>query len=194
MSPLDRRRRRRRPILPAVVVALAVAIVLFVLIGGVFEVGPVSGNYRRDVNRSYVAQGAVLVGQSNQTGAQLRSLMGSMPTLQRTALQRQLDGLASSSAQVAASVDTLSPPPPTVDGLAASLAARAKGVAEVRAAVDGFLGLGGGSRPLLPADRTGRRSSPGPGRCWPGPTGPTRRCAGPSGPLRAAPGCRGPPG
>lgn len=144
--------------MPAVLIGLVVVIALFVLIGGAIEVGKVSGPYRRDVNRSYVAQGTVLVGQSNQTGAQLRSLMGRMATLRqiplrRTTLQQQLDALASASSQDATSAAALSPPSPTVSGFTASLADRAQAVAEVRAAVDGLLGLGQGDQALLPADR-----------------------------------------
>ena len=64
-----------------------------------------------------------------------------MPTLQRPALQRQLDGLVLLQRPGA----RRSPPLPAAAlgmgrGSPVSLAARAKAVAEVRAAVDGFLG------------------------------------------------------
>jgi hypothetical protein len=127
--------------------------VLFVLIGGVLEVGRASGPYRTDVNRSYVAQGAILVGQSTQTGAMLRSLMASMTTRTRTSLQQELDTLAAASSHTAAAAAALSPPAPTVGGFPAALAARAKGVAEVRAAVDGLLGLSRAGQALLTPDR-----------------------------------------
>jgi hypothetical protein len=142
MPPLDHR--RRRSITPTVLVVLVVAIALIVLIGGAVEIGTASGPYRRDVNRSYAAQGTVLIDQSNQTGVELRSLVADMPSLQRSALQRQLDGLVSASAQTATSAAALSPPAPSGtlgQGFAGALADRAQAVAKLRAAVDGLLGM-----------------------------------------------------
>ena len=142
MPPLDHR--RRRPITPTVLIVLVVAIALIVLIGGAVEIGTASGPYRRDVNRSYAAQGTVLIDQSNQTGVELRSLVADMPSLQRSALQRQLDGLVSASAQTATSAAALSPPAPSGtlgQGFAGALADRAQAVAKLRAAVDGLLGM-----------------------------------------------------
>jgi len=138
LSPLDRRRRRRSP--ATVIAGLVAVIALSVLIGGALDVGRASGTYRRDVNRSYVAQGAILARQSNTTGAQLRALMGDMATSGRTALRQRLDTLELASSQVAASAAALSPPSPTVNGFAASLDARARAVNEVRSAVEGLLG------------------------------------------------------
>lgn len=167
MSPLDRRRRRRRrrPTMPTVIAGVVAVIALLVLIGGALDVGRASGTYRRDVNRSYVAQGAILARQSNSSGAQLRALMGAMATSGRTSLRRRLDTLALASSQVAASAAALSPPSPTVNGFAASLAARARAVNEVRSAVEGLLGsalsvsrattqIVGAGTLLVQADRT----------------------------------------
>ncbi|HVX20390.1 MAG TPA: hypothetical protein VHB02_03505 [Acidimicrobiales bacterium] len=143
MPSLDRRR-RRRPVTAVLVVVVAVAVVLGLLIGGALRVGRASGPYWADVNRSYATQGIGLVRQSNLTGAQLRRLMADMPHLGRPALQEQLDRLVADSSQAATTAASLSPPTPT-DGMgpqfAAVLADRAKAVAQVRAAVDGLLGM-----------------------------------------------------
>jgi hypothetical protein len=153
MPPLDRRRRRRRRIAPWLLVTVAVAVVLAVLIGGVFQVGRASGPYESDINRSYAAQGSVVIGQSNATGAQLRSLMAGMTGLSRSALRSQLDSLASDSTAEATSAAGLSPPPPTVGGFPEALADRAKGVAELRSAVDGVIGSGPSGRAVLASDQ-----------------------------------------
>jgi hypothetical protein len=123
-------------------VGLAVVLALVVVVGGILEVGRGSAGYRRDVNRSYADAGSVLVDQSNEVGAQLSALMGDMPAAGRTSLTAQLDSLASASARLAASAAALSPPDPTVSGLATALFERAAALARLRSAVGGLLGLG----------------------------------------------------
>ena len=82
--PLDRRRRaRRRSIGPLVLAVVAVAVVLFIVIGGIAFMGRASAPYRRSVNRSFADQGSVLVDGGNQSAVQLRKLMATMPTLLR---------------------------------------------------------------------------------------------------------------
>jgi hypothetical protein len=145
MAPLDRR--RRRPILPTVLLALLVAIVLALLVGGILDAGRASAPYRREVNRSYVAQGSELALRSNSTGAQLRALMASMTAVGRDRLSHELGILVATSAEVAQEAAALAPPDPTVDGFAEVMAARARALSEIQGAVDGLLGLtrGGGA-------------------------------------------------
>lgn len=142
MPPLDRRRRRRR-ILPVALVVLVAAVVLALLVGGIADVDRASGPYRSDVNRSYAAQGAPLVDQSNQTGSQLLALMGAVTGLRRNALQHRLGQLVAESSRTAASTQALAPPDPTVAGLPTVMADRARAVQEVQHAVGGVLGLDG---------------------------------------------------
>jgi len=137
--------------MPTVIAGVIAGLVVAVLIGGALYVGRASEAYRSDVDRSYVAQGAILAQQSNRTGAELRALMGTMATSGRTSLRRRLDTLALASSQTAASAAALSPPSPTVHGFAASLVARARAVNEVRSAVDGLLGMSG--KGALPVPR-----------------------------------------
>ncbi|HEX3946415.1 MAG TPA: hypothetical protein VHW47_01865 [Acidimicrobiales bacterium] len=143
MPPLERRR-RRRSVMPTLLVALAVAILLGLLIGGAFRVGRASGPYREEVNRSYVAQGVSLVEQSNRAGNQLALLMARMPRLHRRALQEELDSLASATIRVADTGAALAPPTPSSDlarQFSGVMADRARAVVDLRSAVDGLLGM-----------------------------------------------------
>ncbi len=140
--------------MPVVLVVVAAAVVLAVVVGGLLSVGRSSGGYRRAVNRSYAAQAKAVVAQSNATGAELRRLMSSMTTRRRQPLHRQLASLEAASSQEAASAAALSPPTPTVGGFSQAMALRARGVAMAAAAVEGVLGLAGGSgRATVPVGR-----------------------------------------
>jgi hypothetical protein len=143
MSPLERRR-RRRPTGPIVVIGLAVALALALLVGGILKVRTGSGPYRRDIDRSYAEQGSALIRASNADGSTLTSLMGDMPGLGRTPLRVDLDTLVRSTARTAAAAAALSPPAPSgglARGFTAVLEDRAEAAADVRAAVDGLLGM-----------------------------------------------------
>jgi hypothetical protein len=143
MPALDRRR-RRRPIGPILVALVLVGVALFLLIGGALEVGHASGPYWSDVDRSYSAQGAVLVDQSNQTGATLDKLVVDMASMTRRPLQEQLDSLVAATAGQAGSAAALSPPSPANgldQGFAGVMATRALAVDRLRSAVDGLLGM-----------------------------------------------------
>ncbi len=120
MLPLDRRRRaRRRTSGPRVVALVAVALVLFLLIGGIFAIGHGSGPFHQSVNRSFAAQASVLVDQSNASARSLRTTMASMPNVSRSELQFQLDALASATQRQAAAMHALSPPSPETNANAA---------------------------------------------------------------------------
>ncbi len=142
MSPVDRRRRRARP---ATVVGIAlVVLVLALLVGGLVRVGAVSTSYWRSVDRSYAAQGAVVVDQSNQTAGDLRRLLAGWTSQTRRALESTLDLLVRTTDQQAQAAAALSPPEPWGSlgpRFAAVLADRARAAADLRSAVDGLLGM-----------------------------------------------------
>jgi len=126
-------------------VVLACALVVAaVLIGGVARIGPRSGPFRTSVNRSFGAQGAVLVDLSNATGASLRRLMGVMPDQGRQTLQAELDDVTAQAGDQAARAAALASNGGVEGRFATVLADRAQSADEVRSAIDGLLGL----RPL----------------------------------------------
>ncbi|HEX4082480.1 MAG TPA: hypothetical protein VHX40_05890, partial [Acidimicrobiales bacterium] len=146
--PTFERRRRRRSLTTTLVIVLVAVVALVLLIGGAVRVGRASGPYWADLNRSYVAQATTQIDRSNQTGAQLRTLlrtvMADEPSLSRPALQQQLDSLVTASSQTATSGAALAPPTPSGNlgkGFAGVLTDRAEAVTETRAAVDGLLGM-----------------------------------------------------
>lgn len=149
MAPLDRRRRRRRPLLPVLLLALAGAVVLALVVAGMVDVPRASAPYRQAVNRSYVARAGELVVRSNAQGIELGQLMGSLTTLGRDQVRHRLGSLAVATGALAGEAAALSPPDPTVSGFPEVMAARARGVAQVREAVDGLLGLDHAGRSSL---------------------------------------------
>lgn len=157
-------------------IAVPVALVLVLVVGGALRIGRASGPYTADVDRSYALQGSVLAGQSNQQAALLDRLLTSMPGLARRTLQTQLDQLVTETAATAAAADALAPPDPAPgldQSFRAALGDRAAAVADVRGAVYGLLGMapqpvngalvrpgspavgtsGGATATLLPSDR-----------------------------------------
>jgi hypothetical protein len=145
MLPLDRRRRaRRRTSGPRILALVAIALLLFLVIGGIFAIGHGSGPYHQSVNRSFVEQASVLVDQSNASARSLRATMAQMPNLNRTQLQFQLDALASATQRQAVAMHALAPPSPETnanEALARVFDQRAKAVAQIRSAVFGYLGI-----------------------------------------------------
>jgi len=143
MSSFEHRRRQ-----PSMALAglLVIVVVLLVVIGGAVDVGRASIGYRRDVNRSYVAAAAVIVGQSNQEGRQLSSLVRRLSTSTPTSLRRALGSIATATAEEATAAAALAPPAPTVPGLATALAERATAAARLESAVFGLVGLGRSGR------------------------------------------------
>ena len=75
--------------------------------------------------------------------------MASLTTLGRDRVRSELGSLAGATAQVAGEAAALAPPDPTVNGFAGVMEARARGVAQVRQAVGGLLGLGPAGRARL---------------------------------------------
>lgn len=156
-------RRRRRPWASLVLVSAVVAIVVALVIGGLLHVGTASTPYWRAVDRSYAAGGRTLALQSNQTGAQLMTLMKQMPTLQsRQELQAQLDGVVQSASQTATAASALVPPSPQGDvaeNLTNAFAGRARAIDMVRGAVYGVLGMGPLPVPGTPASPSATHTS-----------------------------------
>ena len=145
MSPLlTHRRSRRRSRAGRLVVLICVLVVAAVLIGGVARIGSRSGPFHASVNRSFGAQGAVLVDLSNATGASLRRLMGALPDENRQTLQVELDDVTAQAGDQAARAALLANGGSVEGRFATVLADRAQSADEVRSAIDGLLGL----RPL----------------------------------------------
>src|SRR5579862_7929613 len=147
MSPAERRRRRRRRLRPSarVVVAAVVAlIVVLVVAGGVLRTGSQSRPYWRALDRSYALSARPLVGASNRLDAQLRAIVSRMSGDTRTAVQATLDTLVRSADQIAEEASTLASPEPfggAGSDIALAMNDRAVALRELRAAVDGLLGM-----------------------------------------------------
>jgi hypothetical protein len=145
MSPLlSRRRSRRRSIRRRLVPAIIALVIVGVLVGGLAEVSRQSTSFNDGTNRSLAAQGAVVAEQSNVTSAQLRQVMADMDTLDRHALQTDLDSLVQQTAAQAALAQRAAGSGPAgslSDRFAAVFIDRAQAVHEVQAAVDGLLGM-----------------------------------------------------
>ncbi len=142
--PRAHRRSRRRSWLAKIARPAAVLIVLAVLIGGIAQIGRQSGPYDASVNRSFAAESAVVVEESNATGSSVRHLMGTMQGLDRQTLQIDLDEVVAQTVQQESQAAEFTGATSGGDlqgRLVAVLTARAQAVSGVRAAVDGLLGL-----------------------------------------------------
>jgi hypothetical protein len=145
MSPRrPRRRARRRSPARPVILLLAALIVLALLIGGLAEVSRQSQGYDAGSDRSLAAQGTVVVEESNATAAQLRTLMSGVSTQTRQGLQLGLDTAVQETATESARAE-MAAHSTALGALGADFATafadRAQSMAELRAAVDGFLGM-----------------------------------------------------
>lgn len=145
MSPLGRRRRRSlRTVAPALCVALAVAVVGLLLVGGVLRIGRSSGSYWRDVDRSYAAQMRAIVAQSDQAGSELTRLLPAMGGKSRPALQAALDTLVRTADLAAKAAESAAAPPPddrVGTEVAVAFSERAQAVSGLRSVVDRLLAM-----------------------------------------------------
>jgi hypothetical protein len=133
--------------------------VLALIVGGLSQVSRQSQSYDANSNRSLAAQGAVVAEQSDTTSSQVRSLMNGVQGQTRQGLQSALDGAAQQAAgeSARAGVAASSQPSGSVAAQFATVfAERAQSVAELRAAVDGFLGM----RPIPPANSPAAGTAP----------------------------------
>ncbi len=155
MPPLSTyRRARRRSRRQRLIIGACVLLVLALLVGGVTQIGSQSGPFDASVNRSFAAQGATVVQQSDATGATLRRLMRDMQNQDRGTLQAQFDTLTAQADQEAVAAENLATPvtPGGVQSAFATVfAARAQATRNIRTAYDGLLGL----RPLPVAGAPG---------------------------------------
>ncbi len=153
----DRRRwaRRRAGALSPirVLVVVGVALVLAgVAAGSVSQVAPASAPYRRDVARSFALLVAPVAARSQATGATLRGVLGSGPSMGRRRFFAVLSTVRHDSQ---AELSDLTVPPPLLpaggDGCVAALRDRASAAAGMAAALEDLLGGPGGSRPSSPS-------------------------------------------
>jgi hypothetical protein len=145
MSPRRprRRARRRSPARPLILLGGTV-VVLALLVGGLNQVSRQSQDYDANSARALAAQGSVIAAQSNATASQVRTLIDGMPGLTRQSLQAALDGAVAQSADDAARAGLAvgsTPLGPVATRFAAVFSERAQAMAELQAAVDGFLGM-----------------------------------------------------
>ena len=145
MSPRRQRRRaRRRSTTRLVVLLAAAAVVVALLIGGLTEVSRQSQGYDATSDRTLAAQGGVVAEQSNATATSATALLGVIQTQNRVGLQIALDGLVQQSADEAVGADNAAKA--TTDGslgssFATVFADRAQAMSQLRATVDGYLGM-----------------------------------------------------
>jgi hypothetical protein len=159
MPPLTSyRRARRRSRRQLLIIAACALVVLALLIGGVTKIGHESGPYDASVNQSFATQGALVVQQSNATGATLRNLMANMQKQDRQTLQAQLDTVTAQADQEAAAAENLATPA-TSGGVQGAFATvftqRDQATRALRSAYDGLLGL----RPLPVAGAPGAQAA-----------------------------------
>jgi hypothetical protein len=145
MTPRRQRRRaRRRSVVRVVVVATLAVIVVAVLVGGLTQVSRQSQGFEAGSNRSLAEQGAVVAGQANTTAHQLSRLMSDFPGDSRQALEADLDSLSQQAGDESAAA-TLAAGSASTGSAAGDLARafrdRAQAVDDVRAALDGYLGV-----------------------------------------------------
>jgi hypothetical protein len=142
--PRRRRARRRSPTRPVVLLVGAV-VVLALVIGGLTQVSRQSQGYDANSARALAAQGAVVADQSNQTSTQVRTVFDNLQDQSRQALQVTLDTAVQQTAAESAHATLAarsSPLGPVAANFAAVFADRARSMTQLRAAMDGFLGMG----------------------------------------------------
>lgn len=125
---------------------------LVLVVGSLAEINAQSKGYRSSTDSGYGALAATVVSASNQTGAQLASLMDSAPSLTNQALPRTaravleqgLDAAVDASAQESVQAARLVPPYPTggvSDQFTHVMVERALGTSHLRTAIDRLLGM-----------------------------------------------------
>src|ERR1700751_5447338 len=145
MSPRRprRRARRRSPARPILVLG-AVAVLAAPLIGGLAEVSRQSQGYDATSNRTLAAQGTVVAEQSNATAASATALLNTIQSQNRPGLQIALDNLVQETADESARARAAAGATPIASvgaDFAAAFADRAQSMSELRAAIDGYLGM-----------------------------------------------------
>jgi hypothetical protein len=158
-----RRRARRRSSARSVILLVAAVIVLALIVGGLTQVSRQSQGYDANADRSLAAQGTVVADQSNATSVTVRRVVNDLQAQTRQGLQATLDSAVqqtsdqSSRADLAAGATPLGP---VATQFAAVFAERAESMRQLRAAVDGFLGM----QPIPPADTPSDATATNPGQ------------------------------
>ena len=160
MSPRrPRRRARRRSPARPVTLLIAAVVVLAIVVGGLTQVSRQSQGYDANSDRTLAAQGTVVADQSNATAVTVRKVVNDLSSENRQQLQAALDSAVqqtadeSARAKVAAGVDAAGP---VATQFTTVFAERAQSMTQLRAAVDGFLGL----QPIAPADTPAEQLPP----------------------------------
>jgi len=131
---------------------------LALLVGGLTQVSRQSQGYDANSNWSLAAQGAVVATQSNATASEVRSLISNLQAQTRQTIQTGLDSAVQQTAGQAARANLAarsSPSGPVGAEFADVFTERAQSVAELRTAIDGFLGM----QPIPTADAPATHSS-----------------------------------
>jgi len=121
-----------------------VAVLAALLIGGLVDVSRQSQGYDATSNRTLAAQGTVVAEQSNATASSATALMNTLQSQNRPGLQIALDNLVQQTADESVRADAAARATPlgTVGaGFAAVFADRAQSMSDLRAAIDGYLGM-----------------------------------------------------
>ena len=123
---------------------MAALVVAALLAGGLTQVARQSQGYDANSNATLAAQGAVLADTSNATSRSVRTLLDTLPTLDRQTLEAQLDAAveqtATQSRQAVAATGSTPAGSPGAQ-LAGVFAERARSMVDLRGALDGLLGL-----------------------------------------------------
>ena len=138
-------------------------IVLALLVGGLSQVSRQSQGYDANADRSLAAQGTVVADQSNATSVTVRGVVTDLQAQTRQGLQSTLDNAVQQTADQASRADLAAgatPSGPVTTRFTAVFAERAESMRQLRAAVDGFLGM----QPAPAADAPSDATAPSPSR------------------------------
>jgi hypothetical protein len=145
MSPRrPHRRARRRSSTRSVVLIVAAAIVVLLVIGGLTQVSSQSSGYHGASNQTLATLGSVVADESNGTAGQVRTLVAALPSQSRQVLQADLDNAVTETANesdAASEAAGVTSSQATAARFATVFAQRAQSMDELRAAIDGFIGL-----------------------------------------------------
>jgi hypothetical protein len=122
----------------------AVAVLAALLIGGLAKVSRQSQGYDAASNRTLAAQGTVVAEQSNATASSATALMNTIQSQNRPGLQITLDDLVQQTSDESAGARAAAGATPMASvgsGFAAVFADRAQAMRDLRAAIDGYLGM-----------------------------------------------------
>jgi hypothetical protein len=138
------RRARRRSSGRPITLLIAAVVVLAILVGGLTQVARQSAGYDANSDRTLAAQGTVAADQSNATAVTVGRIVDELPTQTRQGLQAMLDSAVQQASDEAARAQLAAGSTPlgaVATRFVAVFAERSQAVAELRSAIDGFLGM-----------------------------------------------------